>query len=1224
MRLDLSKQRLMLSAAAAVLCASAMAALADTTISNGTSTSLATTAAGNITIDASGAISVKNGGAAVTLDSNNFVTNNGVISNGDNDGAIGILIDTTDHDVLAQTGGLTSSNTITVTGSGLNKSGVLVLAGHRYFGGITLNNLTPVALTGGGSTITVSGDSVAAFRTNSGSIIDGDIAFGGSITAIASPTPAAGSLPPVLALLNGTLNGNLLFDSTVAASASGEGAQGVVVLGGIHACSADATAAAAAGYVCGTGTSGLGALINNGKIITVGQVFVNPASKDPVLEGGSALQVGASIDGGIFNGGPYTANSVAPVGVFSGNGANGLAVVYIDPGLAGTAAAPLHIGPISAALDSIDSGYSFNNRGTISAAPSDAQFSTVSMFVQGAAPSIFTCFGNGSSLTDCGSDGQGGLLNTGTISANATTNATSVTTTQISASALVIGPYAAIPRIDLKAENTGLGSTTPGTIFASVSGTSGGIATALSISQNAVVPIINVGQGASIKASVSTSNLTPTAEQTSPSSPFTLVATGISDGSSTLTTINNAGVISAAISIVTPGLGADVVTSVRAIDLTSSVANGITINNSGQILGDVNFGAGGNNYTLNVGNTGTNGASAAANPATGFTNSPNSYAVVAYSIDSQVAGATPTTTFNTINFGAGSGHVLHVGAFGYVNSVIKSNPGALDVTVDTNGTLFVANTDVSGSLNAYNFDVKGGTLGLTISQNTTATTPVIRATNEATIAPNSTVALQFGSFVSSGTTLASVTSPTTQNLVLINAPVITIDATTLAQQNQVLSQNLPFLFQPDTDPLKVTNGATGQNLVLSLTPRVPGEGSGKKDDSSPDNIAGLGLTGDAEKQFPFVASALATDPTLGAAIASSLTVYNTPGQPSSKINIAASQQKAQQAFSQFGPDTSGGAKQVAILITDQASGPVAARQRLLRRYDNVPGDLTLWGTEFTGNINNKGRNDADGTLTDYKDHGFGFSLGLDSGSPRGGWYGGAFTFYSGDVTQTLPRDTKTQTTWYMLSGYTSWKGRHLFVDTQLSAAYGNFNGTRDLTVGSSVREASGKRAALMGALGANMGATFNAGPLQIAPHFSLDALSLREEGYSENGGGNGFNLQVAPYYANSVRTAFGVDFSTGLDIFGVTMTPEARFGYRYDLINSPVKLKAGFIGTGGLKTTGNTMTFVGPDPDTGNLVGGLSLWAGTDTWNLGVHYDYLRGNNGSVAQVGTISLLGRI
>jgi hypothetical protein len=122
---------------------------------------------------------------------------------------------------------------------------------------------------------------------------------------------------------------------------------------------------------------------------------------------------------------------------------------------------------------------------------------------------------------------------------------------------------------------------------------------------------------------------------------------------------------------------------------------------------------------------------------------------------------------------------------------------------------------------------------------------------------------------------------------------------------------------------------------------------------------------------------------------------------------------------------------------------------------------------------------------------------------------------------------------------------------------------------------------------------------------------------------------VAPYYANSLRTALGLDFSTGLNIFGVTMTPEARVGYRYDLVNSPVKLRAAFIGTAAsgtsaLNTANNSMTFVGPDPDTGNLLGGLSLWAGTDTWNLGVHYDYLRGNNGSVAQVGTISLLGRI
>jgi hypothetical protein len=73
-----------------------------------------------------------------------------------------------------------------------------------------------------------------------------------------------------------------------------------------------------------------------------------------------------------------------------------------------------------------------------------------------------------------------------------------------------------------------------------------------------------------------------------------------------------------------------------------------------------------------------------------------------------------------------------------------------------------------------------------------------------------------------------------------------------------------------------------------------------------------------------------------------------------------------------------------------------------------------------------------------------------------------------------------------------------------------------------------------------------------------------------------------------------------------------------------VKIRAGFDSTGGLGTTGNTMTFIGPDPDSGNVFTGLSLGAGTDTWHLGVNYDWVRGSNGSTTQVGTVTVLGRI
>ena len=1194
-----------------------MAARADITINSATTTPLATTASGNITIEPTGAISVKNNGAVLTLDSNNFINNSGQLSNLDNSGSIGILIDTTDHDVVAASPGLVSLNSITLAGEGNSRTGIFVTGGKTYFGNITVSNTAALNAGLASATLLVEGSSSYAYRQTLDTRVDGDISFGGSITGTPGTNAATNTSGNTLFLFDGEVNGNIYLDSSLAASSNGQNARGVVLTGGVHACNNSNRSAAqlAAGYTCPSGNGkGEGAFINAGRIIAVGQVFVNPSSKDPIIEGGSVLMIGNSIDGGLYNTGPATAAGGVNAAVLSGSGVNGNSVLMIDPAFSVTSSGirgPINIGPLSANIDGLDSGYSFLNRGTIVAQPTGLQLSTSTVFIQGATPTYYTCFGTGNYNTCAG----GGILNTGTISAIATTNAKTLVTTQVNATAFTLGPYAVVPRLDVMAQVTGANGRTPGTISALVTGTSGGIANAIIIAQNAKLPTISVGANASILATVETSTLNPTVAVANAAAPLTMVAVAIVDSSGTLTTINNAGTIKASVTAVTPGVDAVVVTTVRAIDLLQSTASNITINNSGKIVGDLYFGAGGNGYTLNVGNTGGGGA---ANPNTGGLNTPNNYAVVAAIINSEAAGSTPGTTANLIDFGAGSGHTLRIGAFGYVNSVIKSNPGAVAVTVENNGTLFVANTSASGTLNASTFDVTGGTLGLTITQNTSATTPVIRASNSASISPTSAVALQFGSFVSSGTTLASVTNPTAQDIVLITAPTINITQSTLDQNNLQLAENLPFLFQPDNTPLELRTVGANQNLILSLTPRVPGMGTG-----TTNATAGLGLSGDALAQFPYVASALATDAGLGSAIATSLTVYNTPRVASSGINVLASQQQAQQAFSQFGPDTSGGAKQVAIMITDQATGPVAARQRLLRSYSNVAGDLTLWGQEFFGNINNKGRVSADGSLTNYKDHGFGFTLGMDSGSPRGGWYGGAFTFYSGDISQTLPRNTKTQTQWYMLSGYTHWQGRRLFLDTQGSFAYGDFVGTRDLAVGSALRRAEGKRAALMLALGGKMGAAFGNG-FKFTPHLSVDGLAMREEGYTETGGGPGFNLQVNPSYANSLRTALGVDLRTSFPLWSIRIVPEARFGYRYDLVSSAMKIKGGFVSTGGTTTAGNTYNFVGPDPDTGNMFGGISIGAGTDNWQLGANFDMVRGNNGSVTQVGTLTLLGRI
>ena len=165
---------------------------------------------------------------------------------------------------------------------------------------------------------------------------------------------------------------------------------------------------------------------------------------------------------------------------------------------------------------------------------------------------------------------------------------------------------------------------------------------------------------------------------------------------------------------------------------------------------------------------------------------------------------------------------------------------------------------------------------------------------------------------------------------------ITDSAASLSLQNAALGLNTPFLFETPTEsgltPLtQTTDASTGQQVLqLHLLPRST---DAKNADGSP----GLNLSGDAKNEFPFSAAALATDNQLGAAVATSLTVYNTPGVPASGINIAASQQQSQQVFSQFAPDVSGGTREIAIMLTDQATGPVAARQRLLRSFSNETG-----------------------------------------------------------------------------------------------------------------------------------------------------------------------------------------------------------------------------------------------------------------------------------------------
>jgi hypothetical protein len=593
----------------------------------------------------------------------------------------------------------------------------------------------------------------------------------------------------------------------------------------------------------------------------------------------------------------------------------------------------------------------------------------------------------------------------------------------------------------------------------------------------------------------------------------------------------------------------------------SANTTGITLENQGTIVGNVYLGIG--NDSVHVDGT------------------SQAHATILGNISFDESGVTGNDSLFVDNFGSVAG------------TITEGTAGVLDVHVASLGSLAVLNTTTS--LLARNFDVDNAAgFDLSVSSNLVnqalQNIAVVNASNEITIGDNVNFGVSYTSYI-----------PTAGNFILLQAPIgeLHISPAELAIVNTNVSDTVPFLF---TD----SSGICGYNLsgVTACTGTAPNF-SELVLDLVPKTSSELGLTGYAAQMFPYVNAALSTDSVLGAGV----------------VNGVTSNILAEQAYSQFAPDASGGTRAVAISLTDQATGPVAARQRALRMYGTQPGDQTLWGEEFAEFLNDKGGNDLPG----FKNRGFGFAIGGDGGDPSDGWYGGAFTFYTGGINQQSPLDTHTDTEWYMLTGYTDWRGKGLFFDTDLNVGYGTLTGHRFINIGGVSREADSRRGSEMAGGGVTTGVILNYGGTTLTPQLSIDGLALREEGYNEANGGPGLDLTVQPYYANSLRGYLGASARQDIDFGDFYIQPEARLGYRYDPLADAVKLRTDFqsVTDTGAPNTG-MFTVIGPDPERGNIVAGATISATTGTWSMGLNYDFIRGNGGSITQVGTFSLLGRI
>jgi len=756
----------------------------------------------------------------------------------------------------------------------------------------------------------------------------------------------------------------------------------------------------------------------------------------------------------------------------------------------------------------------------------------------------------------------GGLFNGGSISAAATTNTKTATVT---ANALYIGNYAMVPDIVNSNESTS------GSISATITGPESGTAYAIWIAPlaNYCVP------GSSTCPSMSLNNsgtISATATTTNPNFVSGLAAYAIYDQSGSLNSITNSGTISA----ITTTLKNNSQIAVAA-DLSLN-STGVTFTNTGTVNGAILFGSG--NDVLDV-----------------------------YGTAQTPALVNGNVSFGGCNSGSGNGNdTLTIGQFASVTGAITEKLGChVDVSIAQGGTLNIQNTSANlGSnvvgLYAGSFDMAAGSnLGLVVSQpfnlSLNPQAGALIDSLSANIGNDSNFKISFGSYISNFQPGKGTFGSPTATFDLLSAPIgsLLISGSELQTIETDFATTIPFLFSGTLCTWNINGRSTCQGgnpgqseLVLNLTPKTAQE---------------LGLTGYALKMFPFANEALTYDDALGAAM----------------LNNIQNAQQAQQAYDAFAPDVSGATRALAISLTDDATNVVAARQRALRQYANQDGDLTLWTQQFVERLNQ----DNTTAGTGYTDSGFGFTLGADEGDAADGRYGGAFTFFSGGMSAKAPLLQKTRSEWYMATGYTDWHGQVFFLDTQATVGYAHLTGSRTIDLSGFMRTANNTRPAEYLSGGATAGLQYDVIGAAVMPQISLDGLAMRQEGYTETGGGgqtgDGFDLHVEPNYAASLRAFAGVDARDDLNLGDLLLQPEARAGYRYDFANGQENATVNFAAVQPL----TQFEVSGPKPDKGNALAGAGVGVSTGAWSIQLGVDYLYANSGNTSEEGTLTLLGR-
>jgi uncharacterized protein with beta-barrel porin domain len=762
------KMRLLLGAAAPLVFT--LPAIAQVSISTATTAPVRTStassgAASDISITSAGSVTLTTpaaGTAAVTIDSNNSVTNAGSISIPNTNDVVGVRIQP------GVTGNFTNTGTISLLedytrtdtdndgdldgplAQGTNRVGVLLESGGAMNGNIGINGV-----------VSVEGNNSAGVSTRS--ILNGNYKQNSSVSAIGSNSIGVD--------LRQNVTGNVEI-STVATQ--GEGAVGVRVLGDVGG------EFMIDGSVSSTGFTALDVVNYIDPFIprTDGKTSANLRDADDLLVGGSAVEIRGSlahgflVNGNAIGGVDPTDDIKDVVQDFNENrtagtiSSFGSAPAVSIRALDGAAGRNINLARVrETVLDTLDDDkdgnvtevigtfnydYGFMNRGAVTANGLNNGFAATGIDISGSA--------DGAHTTTI----EGGVFNSGTISG---------TSFEANATGVHIGAGASTPQI----VNTG-------TIAAITSTVTTHDSTAILIEAGANVgSIVNNGL-----ISAQTYG-------------FDGDAVAVRDLSGTVTSFTNTSRISAGYldknttDTITSGLGktfaVDLSNNTTGVNFTQneaadnarvfgSIAFGSGNDQmnllSGEIGGDINFGAGSDTLTITSAKL-TGGATFGGTGATVNLNA------------AEMTGA--------LSLGSANGSLSFTNGSIYNGAITRSGAGPMSLTVN-NATM---NNSGLGTLNLTSMSTSNAAkIGLVVDNARVANnTPIYNVTGTATIAANTLFTPVFTQFAKDPFTLR-VVNATTLNL---GGPL-----------SAMLNSNAPYIY----DVALVQPNANAINLVVDV------------------------------------------------------------------------------------------------------------------------------------------------------------------------------------------------------------------------------------------------------------------------------------------------------------------------------------------------------------------------------------------------------------------------